>query len=115
MPKNTEFPIEAYTSLLDYLKHISSLSTGSILLIVAFLEKLFVNPEWKVCIGISLISFVITIIATLVAQAFVVEYIDYKMASLKIRGCAGFSILCMWGFFLIGLISLVAFALKNLY
>ena len=115
MPMKTEYPIEAYTSLLDYLRHISSLSTGSILLIVAFLEKLFVDPEWRICIGISLISFLLTIIATVAAQAFVVEHIDYKNPSVKIARFTGLIIICMWGFFLIGLISLIAFALKNLY
>ena len=111
----TEHPIEAYTSLLDYLKHISSLSTGSILLIVAFLEKLFVHPEWRIFIGISLVSFLLTIIATVAAQAFVVEQIDFEKASEKVKRYTGIVIICMWAFFLIGLTSLIVFALKNLY
>ena len=34
----------------DYLKHLTTLSTGSILLIATFLEKLFSQPRWKAAV-----------------------------------------------------------------
>lgn len=114
--KETEYPVEVYTTAVDYCKHIASLSTGSILLIVAFLEKLFDKPEWKFCIVISLISFVVTIFGTLAAQAGVIEHITSpedvgKWAKYAVL----WGLICGLSFFMIGLISLVVFAFKNLY
>lgn len=113
---NTKYPIEAYTTAFDYLKHISSLCTGSILLIMAFLEKLFKNPEWKFCIAISIVSFLISVIASVAAQASVIEQIDHPDRvgkwSLPLMN---WSFIGVWFFFLLGLISLTIFALVNLY
>jgi hypothetical protein len=39
--------IERYKSIAEYLRHITALSTGSIVLISTFLEKLFPQPQWK--------------------------------------------------------------------
>jgi len=32
----------------DSMKHLTTLSTGSVLLLVTFLEKLFSSPRWRV-------------------------------------------------------------------
>ena len=112
----TKHPIEAYTTAFDYLKHISSLCTGSILLIVAFLEKLFSNPEWKFLIAVSLVSFLTCIIGTIGGQAAVIEFIDKEATVAKwAKPLAGVSFATVWMFFIVGLLSLVVFALKNLY
>ena len=42
--------------LIDYLKQFITLSTGSIILQTAFLEKIFPHPKWKGLIAASLIS-----------------------------------------------------------
>tara|TARA_R110002074_G_scaffold402208_1_gene604646 strand:+ start:3251 stop:3595 length:345 start_codon:yes stop_codon:yes gene_type:complete len=113
----SKLPIEAHTTVFDYLKHLSSLCTASILLIIAFLEKLFESPEWKVCIAISLVSFVLSIISTVVAQAGVIEMIDHnpKNVAKWAHPLAFIGLAFVWLFFIVGLVSLVVFALKNLY
>lgn len=112
----TQFPIEAYTTVFDYLKHIASLCTGSILLITASLEKLFVDPEWKWLIAISLISFFLCVVATLAAQAGVIETIDKdETIGEWAYPLIGISLLIVCVTFLGGLLSVLIFALKNLF
>ncbi len=41
----------------DYLKLLTTLSTGAILIIVAFLDKVFKSPQWVVLIAVSLGGF----------------------------------------------------------
>lgn len=110
----TEYPVEAYTTTFEYLKHLATLSTGSTLLLVTFLDKLFVNPEWKVCIAVSLISFVLTVIFTIAAQAGVIESITEPEDIAKwAKPLIGVSLTGALLFFITGLVSLVAFSLVN--
>jgi O-antigen/teichoic acid export membrane protein len=48
----------------ESMKHLTTLSTGSILLLVTFLEKLFSNPRWKALIAVTLVSFVVSIVCS---------------------------------------------------
>jgi hypothetical protein len=110
------YPIEAYKMAFDYVKHISTLCTGSILLIAGLLEKLFSNPEWKICVAISLIAFLLAIVSSIVAQAGIIEMIDKEETIGKWAWpTAGFGIVGMYLFFLTGLTSFLLFALKNLF
>ena len=112
----TKLPIEAYTTVFDYLKHISSLSTGSVLLLVTFLDKLFKDPEWKICIVISLISFSLAVVASIASQAGVIEMIDEEEGVANwARPLTSKTMIAVWTLFLVGLYSLVVFAIKNLY
>lgn len=114
--RKTQFPIEAYTTLFDYLKHITTLCTGSILLMVAFLEKLFTTPEWKACVAVSLISFVLSVVCSLIGQVAVIEMIDdRKTVASWAHPLFWRMIIGVWISFVVGLVSLLVFALKNLY
>jgi hypothetical protein len=50
----------------DTMKQLVTISSGSILVIVALLEKVFPNPRWKVLVAIGFVGFLICIIASLV-------------------------------------------------
>jgi hypothetical protein len=103
----------------DFLKHITTLSTGSIVLLTIFLEKLFRGrPHWKILIGLSLGGFTLSLIASLVAFTGVLlaapsaaGHISLKAS--RIPWVVG-TMLTLAGF-LLGSISLTAFAIKNLY
>lgn len=111
-----KYPIDAYKMAFDYLKHISTLCTGSILLIAGLLEKLFSNPEWKICVAISLVAFLLAVVSSIVAQASVIEMIDKEETIGEWAWpTAGLGIFGMYLFFLIGLASFLLFALKNLF
>ena len=45
--------MEGNKLLYDTLKHLTTLCTGSIIILVAFLEKIFLNAEWKFLVSIT--------------------------------------------------------------
>lgn len=100
----------------SFLKLITTLNTSSILLIVAFLEKLFKNPEYKYFIIISLICFVVSILSSLIIYIKIILSVD-KDSELDIEpGCMSFILfIFLLGGFFIGIVSLVIFAIINLY
>ena len=94
----------------DWCKHISSLSTGSTVLMVTFLEKLANQPRWKILLVASLIGFVISIFGALCVQ---LEHLTQeKYVAPTTFGMI--SALATLGGFLIGMVSLTAFAIRNL-
>ena len=65
MAENKSEQVEYIKALLEYLKHLTTLSTGSIVLTTTFLEKLFQNPLWKTAVVVSLIGFMTSIISSI--------------------------------------------------
>ncbi len=59
----------------DLFKHITTLSTGTLLILITFLEKLFQNPSWKFLVSVSFVSFIITIIFSIVIMFFLTQEI----------------------------------------
>jgi hypothetical protein len=56
----------------DSYKHMTTLSTGSIVLLSTFLEKLFQKPDWRFLVIIAFLSFVISVVAS-VASMFAIS------------------------------------------
>jgi uncharacterized membrane protein YcfT len=109
--------IEIYKIEFEYLKHLTTICTGSILLIVAFLEKLFNQPQWKPAVAIALCSFVISIALCAISQLTIIDKASEKK-SVKLRGTVqnwtvGLLLSALVSY-LIGVVCLVAFGLKNL-
>jgi small-conductance mechanosensitive channel len=114
------------TSMLDInklsfeaMKHLTTLSAGSILLQVAFLEKLFVNRRaWAAFVGIAMVLFIVSIVAamyamlqsSMVVTKFVVNEND-AYRNLKKVATEFLAFLA----FILGVISLAVFVLKNFY
>jgi RsiW-degrading membrane proteinase PrsW (M82 family) len=117
MSKSSLTKFEESKASAEYLRHLTTLSTGSIVLITVFLEKLFLNPSWKGLVAISLIGFMISVLSSVVAYTIIIEF-DWTTEKstapkwAKIVGLAGF--LFTWLGFLVGITSLSIFALKNL-
>ncbi len=59
--------------LYDLFKHITTLSTGILLILITFLEKLFQTPTAKYLVGISFVCFTITIIFSLITMAIMTQ------------------------------------------
>ena len=105
----------------EAMKHLTTLSVGSILLMVTFLEKLFsTNREWTALVGVALISFVISILCamsamtrwpivlTLLVTAKQEETRPIAIREGKVQRAAFVT-------FILGITFLVIFAIKNLY
>jgi hypothetical protein len=102
---------EANKLYYDVFKHLTTLSTGSILILATFLESLFADPQWRVLIVVSLLSFVVSIVAAVLMMFF------QAGAVLQLREAANraehTSFLITTGSFLLGIISFVVFAIRN--
>lgn len=117
-PKTDWSEIEIYKLEFEYLKYLTTISTGSILLLVAFLDKIFKQPECKSAIAVSLICFLLSIILCAISQATIIEKASEK-ENLEWRdkiqnmtvGLFLFALLS----YVTGVISLVVFGLKNLF
>ena len=110
--------IEIYKIEFEYLKHLTTICTGSILLIVAFLEKLFNQPQWKPAVAIALCCFVVSISLCTISQLTIIDKASEKK-SIKLRGTVqnwtiGLLLSALISY-LIGIVCLVAFGLKNLF
>lgn len=99
-----------------FLKHLTTLSTGSIVIIATFLEKLFANPEWRILVSISIASFLLSIVGSLITYLFSVLRVN-KDQSKKIPKPVLILVIpnvaLAFGGFLSGIICLGVFAIKN--
>jgi hypothetical protein len=107
---------EGQKLIYDVFKHITTLSTGAILILVAFLEKFFKIPEWKGLIAASFVGFILATISSVIAMIIIASSV---LKSGRAGGTetkiGGLSILISIGSFISGVIVLVIFALKNFY
>lgn len=106
---------ESWKLRYDTYKHLTTLSTGSILLLVTFLEKLFTRPLWKGLVIAAFCMFFLAILASFSVMNMVVSFIREgetgqrdERQSLALIRVALFS-------FLLGVVSLIIFAVKNLF
>jgi hypothetical protein len=107
---------EYYKYSSEYLKHLSTLSTGAILWITTFLEKLSKTPAGKPMLAIALFAFMVSILSivrnyTLHLRTFP-GIKDEISESEKIQ--SGRAIFFAWLGFIIGVIVLSAFGMINL-
>lgn len=109
--------LASYQQEQEFAKHLATLSTGSIVLIVTFLNDMFVQPEWKSLIGVSIVSFLTSIVGTLVHYLCSILSVEVGPKSPKMKDwiLLVFVLLSSLGGFLLGITAFVAFALKNLY
>lgn len=109
--------LEFHKAFYDYLKHISTMSTGSILLLAAFLEKIFAQPRWKPLIAVSVAGFLVTVVASVVTYSVMV--FSFPRPGIQTKKWEGnlviFAILLTWLGFFSGVISLAIFIVKNLF
>jgi hypothetical protein len=104
----------------DYLKHLSTLSTGSILLIATFLEKLTPHPNWRGAVTVSIIGFLATVVGSVIAMTafgldeanLLSDYPAVFAAWIDALFLIGF--ILTWLGFCVGVCSLALFTIKNL-
>jgi hypothetical protein len=61
----------------DYFKHLTTVSSGAILILVAFLEKIFSNPKGVCLIIISLVAFGVCLIGSILPMTHTTNAILY--------------------------------------
>ncbi|GEM_PF-1700398 len=109
--------LESYRAERDFYKHLTTLSTASVVLIATFLVKVFPNPEWKELVNISLSGFAVSVVGCAVMYALAVLDTDSELSlhkQMPTRWVSWLPITAGLGGFFIGIATLAAFAIHNL-
>lgn len=118
-PDQTFPPFKAEYSkiIIDHLKHLTTLSTGSILLEVAFLEKFFPHPKWKALVIASLLLFACSVILAVISMEAILLVTAPNPLPLQFGRWAskraGVAMIWTWRSFVAGIVVLAAFAIRN--
>lgn len=114
--------LDVYKLSFEAMKHLTTLSVGSILLMVTFLERLFnTNREWTGLIGLSLICFIASIVLASFSMTQWPNVLALMLTAKKAEEAAPTALRQIkreriaYLTFLIGIVSLIIFAFKNLY
>ncbi len=107
--------LEFHKTVHDYFKHMATLSTGSILLIVTFLEKLSKQPRWTWLVAAAICAFAVCVVSTIVAQVGNMEMLKQEEGdeSWLTLNLTGYGMLVTWISFIAGVLSLVVFGVVN--
>jgi hypothetical protein len=101
--------------LYEYLRHLSTLSTGAIVLVGLIIEKVFPQPIWRPLIVLSVASFLFSVVTTVTAYTLIVfNHPGQRRApeSWEKNVTAG-AIALTWLSFLVGISALAIFILRN--
>jgi hypothetical protein len=97
----------------DGFKHLTTLSTGAILINVALLEKLFTTPKWKILVGAAFLSFLISVVLSFFlmnsSASYIRDMLNYDLRDLaadkEMNLIEKFVSICI-GCFVLGLVCL---------
>jgi hypothetical protein len=94
----------------ETMKQLVTISSGSILIVVAFVEK---AAQWKVLVAVAFVGFLICIIACLVMMRSISLNVGagYTNPRHKFEGRVYTTTVCS---FLLGIVALVVFVIRNL-
>jgi hypothetical protein len=109
--------LESYRAERDFYKHLTTLSTASVVLIATFLVKVFPNPEWKELVNISMSGFAVSVVGCAVMYALAVLDTDSELSlhkQMPTRWVSWLPITAGLGGFFVGIATLAAFAIHNL-
>jgi hypothetical protein len=100
----------------ESMKHLTTLNTASILLLITFMEKLFHQPRWRALVAVTLGSLAVSTLCSVSSMLQSANYMKYSGhvvgLEMKIKDAVYYSALIA---FLIGILSLVLFGFRNLF
>lgn len=99
--------------MFDAMKHLTTLSIGSILILVALLEKLFRSPRWRVLLATSFLSFIFSILMSVRLMVFLAGHVARRTDS-ETTSLIRFYRLAILSF-LLAIFCFVSFVLRNLW
>ncbi|SRR6266404_1551511 len=100
----------------DLFKHMTTISTGSILILAAFLEKVFKNPVWEALVGVTFGGFILLVVTAILMMFFISNMIrNFGRTTRREEVVVSAVSIITVASFICGIITLVIFALKNLH
>src|SRR4030095_2592994 len=114
--RSVSHEIERYKVMTDYMKQLTVLSTGSIVLMTTFMEKIFVQPHWKALTVVSMIGFMVSIVGSGVVHTVLIFDFPPRSSEEGRWGSTwgGAVLVATWLGFLAGILSLAIFSTANL-
>jgi hypothetical protein len=107
---------EGQKLLYDSVKHLTTLSTGSILILIALLEKFFKTPEWPYLIAVGFLSLTLSTLGSVITMIILSNSVFYFREDVELGSKKGALVFYFsLGAFILGIGSIVFFALKNFY
>lgn len=113
LPALREYHQVTYT----YFRHLSSLSTGAIIVLAAFMEKVFANPVGKSQLATAIGCFLITVVASVLNYTLAIRYFpidEFKSRSAGVVIAMFTGLFFSWGGFLFGMIFVTIFMIRNI-
>ena len=105
---------ESWKLQYDIYKHLTTLSTGSILLLITFLDKLFAQPVWKGLVIVALCSLFASILLSFVVMNLMASQVREMEVDQRFVKRNLAVIIIALSTFSLGIVSLIFFAVKNL-
>jgi len=105
---------ESWKLQYDIYKHLTTLSTGSILLLITFLEKLFAKPIWKELVVVALCCLFASILTSFIVMNLMASQVREMEVDQRFVTRNLIVIILALGTFCLGIIFLIIFAVKNL-
>ena len=105
---------ESWKLQYDIYKHLTTLSTGSTLLLITFLERLFSRPLWKWLVPVALCSLFASIFFSFVVMNILASYVRDMGTDERFIKRNLVIIFISLGLFSLGILSLIIFAVINL-
>lgn len=105
---------ESWKLQYDIYKHLTTLSTGSILLLITFLEKMFSRPLWQWLVPVALCCLFASIFLSFVVMNILSSYVRDMGKDERFVKRNLVIIFIDLGLFSLGIFSLIVFAVKNL-
>jgi len=108
--------VEFFKGTADHFKHLTTLSSGFILVMAMFMSKVFDNPSWTWLVALSLFSFIVSVVSSLVAHAYYIDCLQRFSDFLGDRTGKPtvVSTIVAWAAFVLGIVSLSLFSIINL-
>lgn len=103
---------EASKLWFELCKHLTTLGTGSILLVMALTERLFTSREWKGLVVVAVIAFFICVVSSLLCMYFTVLGLKLGTTESEVIGHLGAFFIAAGSFF-VGLVVIGIFVGKN--
>jgi len=107
--------IEFLKQVADHFKHLTTLSSGFILVMATMIDKVFHGPKWRILMAASFFFFVVSIVASLMAQAYCIDHIKdpQDLPEKPTSNLTVGSMLSAWASFVVGVLALIIFAIRN--
>jgi hypothetical protein len=113
MAGETEMQKEKHKAFAEYLRFLTTLSTGSIVLLTTFLGRVDTQPKLGFLIGVALASFMISVFSCVVAYTLTIMNFGEYVGGWSIKLVVG-AMTITWVSFLVAISALTIFGVLNL-